>query len=139
MATIYSIAIIVWITWSYILATLRYEEIAENLSVQVVVIGVALTQGDIDKGCDRYQHKGKLHQFIQPHTPQSDWAPDITPALWKEVSLEEYPEWKQPTGAHDAYAKSAKVKHNGKKWISTVDDNVNVWEPGVYGWDEVVE
>ena len=28
---------------------------------------------------------------------------------------EEYPEWVQPTGAHDAYAQGAKVSHNGKK------------------------
>ena len=41
MVTIYSIAIIVWITWSYILATIGYEEIVENISVQVVIIGVA--------------------------------------------------------------------------------------------------
>ena len=45
MVTTYSIAIIVWITWSYILATFGYEEIAENLSVQVVVIGVASILG----------------------------------------------------------------------------------------------
>ena len=101
------------------------------------VIGVALTQGDIDKGYDRYQHKGKLYQFIQPHTPQSDWTPDKTPALWKEVSLEEWPEWKQPAGAHDAYKKDSKVTHKGKKWISTEDNNV--WEPGVYGWTGVTE
>ena len=45
MVTIYSIAIIVWITWSYILATLGFEEIVENLSVQVVIIGVASILG----------------------------------------------------------------------------------------------
>jgi hypothetical protein len=28
----------------------------------------------------------------------------------------------------------AKVSHNGKHWISDVDNNV--WEPGVYGWSE---
>ena len=28
---------------------------------------------------------------------------------------EEYPEWVQPTGAHDAYAQGAKVSHNGKE------------------------
>ena len=27
--------------------------------------------------------------------------------------------------------------HNGKTWVSTVDNNV--WEPGAYGWDEVTE
>ena len=51
------------------------------------------------------------------------------------VSLEEWPAWVQPTGAHDAYAKGAKVSHNDKHWISEVDDNT--WEPGVYGWTEV--
>ena len=65
------------------------------------------------------------------------YPPVQVPAVWKRVFLEECPEWVQPTGAHDAYAKSAKVKHNGKKWISTVDNNV--WEPGAYGWEEVVE
>ena len=30
-----------------------------------------------------------------------------------------------------------KVTHNGATWISTVDNNV--WEPGVYGRDEVTE
>ncbi|WP_270217645.1 carbohydrate-binding protein [Dorea longicatena] len=33
------------------------------------------------------------------------------------------------------YAKGDKVTHNGKTWISTADGNV--WEPGVYGWEEV--
>lgn len=50
---------------------------------------------------------------------------------------EEYPEWVQPTGAHDAYAQGAKVSHNGKKWTS--DIAANVWEPGVYGWTEIIE
>ena len=98
-------------------------------------LGKELTQTSIDKGLDRYQYNGKLYQLIQPHTPQSDWTPDKTPALWKEVSLEEWPKWKQPAGAHDAYKKDDKVTHNGKTWVSTVDNNV--WEPGVYGWTEV--
>lgn len=55
----------------------------------------------------------------------------------EEAPPEEYPEWVQPTGAHDAYAQGAKVSHNGKKWTSNVENNV--WEPGVYGWTEVIE
>lgn len=54
-----------------------------------------------------------------------------------EVPSDEYPEWKQPAGAHDAYAQGAKVSHKGKKWTSDVGGNV--WEPGVYGWTEVIE
>ena len=59
----------------------------------------------------------------------------MTPALWTAVSLDEYPAWVQPTGAHDAYSKGDKVTHNGKRWTSDVDNNT--WEPGVYGWTEV--
>ena len=86
---------------------------------------------------DRYQYNDKLYRCIQAHTTQADWTPDAVPALWVEVSLEEYPEWKQPLGSHDAYNKNDKVSHNNKKWISDVD--ANVWEPGVYGWSEIVE
>jgi len=65
----------------------------------------------------------------------ADWIPDVAPALWTRVSIEEFSEWIQPTGAQDAYQKGDKVTRNSKHWESTVD--ANVWEPGVYGWDEV--
>lgn len=84
---------------------------------------------------DRRAYDKVLYEVIQAHTTQADWTPPSVPALFKRVWTEEYPEWVQPTGAHDAYAKGAKVKHNGKKWISTAD--ANVWEPGVYGWEEI--
>ena len=61
--------------------------------------------------------------------------PDIPPEEGGED--EEYPEWVQPTGAHDAYAQGAKVSHNGKKWTS--DIAANTYEPGVYGWTEILE
>lgn len=96
--------------------------------------GLTVTQDDITNGKHRYQYNGKLYKCIQKHTTQADWTPDKTPALWVEVSLDEFPEWKQPTGSHDAYKKGDKVTHNGKKWSSDVD--ANVWEPGVYGWSE---
>ena len=96
--------------------------------------GLTITQDDITNGKHRYQYNGKLYKCVQAHTTQADWTPDKTPALWVEVSLEEWPEWKQPAGSHDAYKKGDKVTHNGKKWSSDVD--ANVWEPGVYGWSE---
>lgn len=83
---------------------------------------------------DRVQHEDVLYKCVQAHTSQSDWTPDVTPALWTRVSIEEWPDWIQPTGAQDAYAEGDKVSHSEKHWISDVD--VNVWEPGVYGWTE---
>ena len=76
-----------------------------------------------------------LYRVNQDHTTQDDWTPDITPALFTKISLEEYPEWVQPTGAQDAYNAGDKCSHNGKHWASNL--NGNVWEPGIYGWSEV--
>lgn len=47
-------------------------------------------------------------------------------------------EFKQPTGAHDAYMKGATVVYNGKTYKSIIDNNV--WSPDTYpnGW-EVIE
>lgn len=83
---------------------------------------------------ERYRHNDVLYRCLQGHTTQSDWTPDIAPALWRIVSLDEWPEWIQPTGSADAYMIGDKVSHNKKHWESIVDNNV--WEPGVYGWEE---
>ena len=84
------------------------------------------------------RYEGVLYRCISTHTSQSDWTPDVAPSLWVKIAdpAEEFPTWAQPVGAHDAYNTGDKVTHNGKRWISTVDNNA--WEPGVYGW-EVVE
>lgn len=86
---------------------------------------------------DYVQYNSLLYRCIQAHTSQSDWTPDTAVSLWSRASDpgEEWPEWIQPTGGHDAYSQGDKVSHNGKHWISDV--NANVWEPGVYGWTEV--
>lgn len=81
---------------------------------------------------DRVQYNGTLYKCIQAHTSQSDWMPSATPALWKTVSVDEYPEWVQPTGAHDAYNIGDKVTYNGQHYACTSD--ANVYAPDVYGW-----
>lgn len=84
---------------------------------------------------DRVRYDGVLYKCIQAHTSQSDWMPSATPALWKTVSVDEYPEWVQPTGAHDAYNKGDKVSYNGKHYVCTAD--ANAYAPDVYGWQLV--
>ena len=85
---------------------------------------------------DRVRYGVLLYSCIQDHTSQDDWTPDVTQALWKRTSdpAEEWPEWIQPLGSEDAYHLGDKVSHNDKHWVSTADNNV--WEPGVYGWEE---
>lgn len=86
---------------------------------------------------DRVRFGDTLYKCLTAHKAQATWFPSDSPSLWVRVDnpAEEYPEWVQPVGSTDAYAKGSKVSHNGKHWISTVDGNV--WEPSVYGWDEV--
>lgn len=85
----------------------------------------------------RIRYNDKLYRCVQAHTSQSDWTPDVTPALYTEVAKPgTIPVWKQPTGAQDAYMTGDKVKYpdeNGTIWVSIVDNNV--WQPGVYGWE----
>ena len=79
IVTIYSIAVIVWITWSYILATLGYEEMPENLSVQVVVIGVASILGYFLKSFFETKEeekmkfeKEKLKNLVTPDSTENE-------------------------------------------------------------------
>lgn len=86
---------------------------------------------------DRVFYEGQLYKCLTAHTSQAQWTPTDSPSLWVRVDdpAIEFPEWVQPVGATDAYPIGAKVSHNEKHWISTLD--ANVYEPGVYGWDEV--
>ena len=116
----------------------QIEHMAENLSDETALDYTELyPQWLIDHSYsigDRVRDEDVLYKCVQSHTSQSDWQPHLTPALWTVVSIEEWPEWRQPTGAQDAYSFGDKVSHNGKHWISDYDNNV--WEPGVYGWGE---
>lgn len=96
------------------------------------VPGVKYTVGNLR------QYGGVLYRCVQDHTSQEGWEPDKATSLWAVTSdpAEEWPAWSQPVGAQDAYSAGAKVSHNGKHWTSDLDGNV--WEPGVFGWTEIV-
>ena len=78
-----------------------------------------------------------LYKVITSHTSQEDWTPELSPSLFAKVLIPDENiiyAWEQPDSTN-AYAKGDKVYHNDKTWISIIDGNV--WEPGVYGWEEV--
>lgn len=53
-----------------------------------------------------------------------------------EESADEWPEYKRPTGAHDAYHVGDKITYNGKHYTCLMDGCV--WTPDAYpqGWRE---
>nr|DAQ33915.1 MAG TPA: ChiA1-BD-binding domain protein [Caudoviricetes sp.] len=91
---------------------------------------------------ERVKDEGKLYKVLTTHTSQTDWKPKNTPSLYTEIlpgqGGTDIGEWVQPESTNP-YMKGDKVKHGGKVWVSTIDNNV--WEPGATGteslWTEV--
>lgn len=87
---------------------------------------------------DRVRYEDALYRCLVQHVSQATWNPKDATSIWAKVLIpdpEVIPEWEQPDSTNP-YMTGDKVKHNDKTWISIIDNNV--WEPGVYGWDEVI-
>ena len=117
------------------------EMLAETLDDEDALQSVELFKNWSDNAeyqvGERVRYNDVLYKCLTSHTSQGSWYPPVSPSLWVRVDEPaiEFPEWVQPLGSTDAYPLGAKVSHNDKHWISVVDGNV--WEPGVYGWNEV--
>ena len=120
------------------LVTLR-ESASDADALNAVAIYPAWREDVTYTTGQRVRHDGTLYKVLQDHTSQADWTPEAAPSLFAKVLIPEpeiIPEWEQPDST-TPYMQGDKVTHNGKTWISDIDGNV--WEPGVYGWNEVVE
>lgn len=86
----------------------------------------------------KVQRGGRLWRCVQAHASQTGWEPENAPSLWAKVLIPDenvIPEWEQPDSTNP-YMTGDTVTHNGKMWVSTIDNNV--WEPGtVEYWKEV--
>lgn len=123
----------------------RYREIIEQ-AAQSLPDATALTvvelhpqwAADTEYAADyKVRCGGNLYRCLIPHTSQIGWEPHAAPSLWAPVLIESpdtIPDWVQPESTN-GYSIGDKVRHNGKLWASTIDNNV--WEPGVYGWELV--
>ena len=113
------------------------ESATDEQALSVPVLYPAWQSGVDYVTGQRVLHGGVLYKALQDHTSQDDWTPDAAPSLFAKVLIpdaETIPEWEQPDSTNP-YSKGDKVTHNGKTWMSDIDNNV--WEPGVFGWTEV--
>ena len=114
------------------------ESATDELALSVPVLYPAWRSGVDYVAGQRVLHGGVLYKALQDHTSQDDWTPGAAPSLFAKVLIpdaETIPEWEQPDSTNP-YSKGDKVTHNGKTWVSTIDNNV--WEPGtVEYWKEV--
>lgn len=127
------------------------------------IFAQVISRGNYDltallKNIDRYHVEGKLSDEERTElyelaragaAPQYDVQAEIE-ALWAAVralqgagstggETDEWPEFVQPTGAHDAYNTGDKMQEDGKKYICKMDNCV--WSPKVYpaAWEEVTD
>lgn len=117
----------------------RWDEISNEEMLDLLDDFKEYSAGSFYVVGDVFALNNQLYQVLQAHTSQEDWPPDHTPALYKAIAPPSViPEWKQPTGAHDAYSKGDKVLFSGKVYESLIDGNT--WSPSAYpqGWKEIV-
>ena len=79
---------------------------------------------------ERLWYDGKLYRVIQAHTVSNLWTPDHTPALYAEVSIEEWPEIPEVIPAESPWMKGDKGTWKGQHYICVMDNTV--WNPDVY-------
>lgn len=120
----------------------QVESLAETLDDTEAVKVVELFpkwQGDfLYQVGERVRYGDALYRCLITHTSQAEWNPVDAVSLWAKVLIpdpEIIPDWEQPESTNP-YMKGDKVKHLDKIWVSTID--YNVYEPSVYGWDEVI-
>lgn len=95
----------------------------------------------------------QVTEHADPERERPDWAEMVERLAERVTALEarldagegkapdpdEIPAWRPWDGLSALYAKGDKVAHNGKTWLSLVDNNC--WEPGIIGtelvWREV--
>jgi hypothetical protein len=98
-----------------------------------------LGAGDVWNLNDEVLHANKQWKSL---IANNVWEPGAvgSESLWQDVTVTEppvdIPDWVQPTGAHDAYRRGARVMFQGVVWENTGSD-ANVWQPGVFGWVRV--
>ena len=122
-------------------------KVAKIVANQVTDDTVALTiqefydewQPDINVIVGQYiRYESILYKVLTNHTTQANWIPSETPSLFTRVLVdptgETILEWEQPDSTN-SYMTGDKVIYNGKTYVCKIDNNV--WQPDVYGWEEI--
>lgn len=94
--------------------------------------------GVLYKAGRRLRYKDGFYKVLQDHKSQADWTPDTAVSLFVSISdpAVEWLEFKQPTGAHDAYMAGDKITFDGERYICKTDNTVH--SPDAYpdAWEK---
>ena len=118
---------------------LAVTSLTDEIALEVVTLFPEWKEDIVYETDVRVKYNGVLYRCLTTHTSQAIWTPDVSPSLFTKVLIPDentIPAWEQPDSTNP-YMTGDKVTHNDKIWVSTVDNNV--WEPGAYGWEEIIE
>lgn len=90
---------------------------------------------------DRVVYAGALYKALQEHTSQEGWEPTHVPALFVRLSdpEDEWPDFVQPTGAHDVYMTGDKVTYDDVHYICKADNVAHSPEDLPDAWEKQEE
>lgn len=115
------------------------QSLDDETALEAVTLFPKWSASGIYEKEEKVSYQGSLYRCLTPHTAQETWKPSDSPSLWAKVLIPApgvVPAWEQPDSTNP-YMIGDRVTHGGKTWVSTADNNI--WEPGVYGWEELTE
>lgn len=112
------------------------NNITDEVAIEVAVVYPSWKEETAYTTGQRVLYNEVLYKVLQDHTSQATWTPDVTASLFAKVLVDDdvILPWEQPDSTN-YYKKGDKVTHNGYTWVSIID--VNTYEPGVYGWEQI--
>ena len=89
----------------------------------------------------RVRYKGGFYKVLQDHTSQADRTPDTAVSLFVSISdpAVEWPEFRQPTGAHDVYNTGDKVTYKDGHYTCKQDNVAHSPEELPDAWEKAAE
>lgn len=95
------------------------------------------------KAGDRFRYGGKFYKVTVDHTAKDIFPPDMEGVnIYVEIPepADKFPQYKRPTGAHDAYnAGDGMTFTDGKKYVCAIDGTVHSPEEYPAAWMEVTD
>ncbi len=119
----------------------KHYELSDMIKkINVVWIQGNISESEKDELVSLAQELAKPENSFAPLQDQMDRAFGLIRDLTDRVealegsgqATEEYPEYVQPTGYHDAYKRGSKITYDGKRYICIAPEGVAVvWPPDV--------
>lgn len=112
------------IKFEKIRSDIMLAQMSDEQALEIKALYPEWQSGQDYKTGDRLRYKDGFCKVLQDHKSQEDWLPTTASSLYVMIAdpAIEYPDFKQPTGAHDVYNTGDKVTFEGKHYVCLRDN-----------------